>query len=216
MRALSSLRRKARLRIDTRGMALVEFAIVAPVMIMFLIAAFDLGHTLYMKSVLQGAMQKAARDTALETGTSQAQRDLIDGKVRTAVGKLKKTMTVRFDRRFYRTFSDAAAARKEDFTDTNGNGVCDTGLPSDPNDGEPFDDRNSNGRLDADGGDAGQGGAKDAVLYTVTLDYPRILPLYNFIGVPKNVTIAASTVLQNQPYGDQKSYGAPTVGHCGP
>lgn len=199
-------RSRPRLWADTRGMALVEFAIVSPIMIMFLLGAFDIGHTLYMKSVLQGAMQKAARDTALETGTSQAQRDIIDGRVRTAVGRLKKTMTVTFDRRFYRTFSDASAQRMETFSDTNLNGTCDAG--------EPFDDVNRNGTRDLDGGDAGQGGAKDAVLYTVKLDYPRVVPLFAFVGVPRTVNMVATTILQNQPYGDQNTYGASAVGKC--
>ena len=35
-----------------------------------------------------------------------------------------------------------------------------------------------------------------------------------FIDVPDKIRLEASTVLANQPYGDQDSYDAPTTGTC--
>lgn len=191
------------------GATLVEFGLVAPVLCLLLIGSFDVGHTLYMQSVLEGAVQKAARDGTLETasGTTATQRDTIDEKVKSQLLKLNNSADIEVSRRFYRTFSDAAAAQAEPFTDTNEDGEC--------NDGEPFEDRNNNGVQDADGGDdVGKAGARDNVVYTVTIEYPRLFPLNKFIGVPDNVKLQASTVLANQPYGDQQSYGEPTVGNC--
>ncbi|MDQ9783691.1 hypothetical protein, partial [Serratia marcescens] len=89
------------------------------------------------------------------------------------------------------------------WTDTNENGICD--------DGEPYQDDNNNNVWDPDGGNAGQGGAKDRTVYTVTMTYPRFFPLYKMIGGSNTTKISASTVLQNQPYGDQGSYGPSTV-----
>lgn len=194
------------LRRDTRGAALVEFAIVAPVMCLLLMGGFDVGHTLYMKATLQGVVQKTARDSSLESGTSAATRTLLDDKVRKQVKALADNADVVISRRFYRTFAEAAAARAETWTDTNGNRTCDAG--------EPYQDDNANSTWDADGGNAGQGGAKDRTVYTVTVTYPHMFPLYKFIGAGSDVKVVASTVLENQPYADQASYTAPVVRNC--
>ena len=39
--------------------------------------------------------------------------------------------------------------------------------------GEPFEDANANGTWDEDRGSDGQGGARDAVLYVVSVSYRR-------------------------------------------
>jgi len=191
---------------DKRGVTLVEFAIVAPVLGLLLVGGFDAAHTLYMKAALQGAVQKAARDAALQGGNDTAAQTAVDDKVRAEVYAVANNATIQISRRFYKTFSAAAAAQAEPWTDTDGDGRCDNG--------EPFQDDNFNGVWDADGGDNGQGGAKDRTLYTVQISYPRFFPLYNFIGGSTVTKISASTILQNQPYADQATYGTPTVGNC--
>lgn len=190
---------------DDRGAALMEFALVAPVLVIFLLGAFDTAHTLYTRSVLQGVVQKAGRDSGLQTGSDSAAQVALDTKVRTQVSKLANGATITISRRFYKNFSDASAATPESFTDTNANGTCDLG--------EPFDDRNSNGNWDRDGADDGQGGAKDSVLYTVKMNYTRLFPAGKLIGLPDQVQLAASTILNNQPYSDQVVKPA-SVGNC--
>lgn len=197
---------------DRRGVTVIEFAIVAPVMCLFLVGAIDMTHTLYMRTVLQGALQKAARDTALETGSSQERRDAVDNLVKAQVEDLNSALrepgAINISRRFYRTFTKAGAKEAEEFDDANRDGIC--------NGNELFEDVNRNGAHDADGGDAGQGGAKDAVLYTVTLTYDRMLPLGGLMpGMSKQIKLSASTILQNQPYADQGKYSAtPATGRC--
>lgn len=196
-------------RLDKRGATIVEFAMVAPVMGLTLLGAFDIAHTLYMRAVLQGIVQKTARDSALETGTEQGNAAKLDGRVRDAALLLANNADVQFSRRFYRTFSQAAAAQAEPFpgpNDNNGDGIC--------NNGEVFTDINRNGVRDMDGADDGQGGAKDRTLYTVTVTYPRMFPLFNFIGGSDQTVVQAKTILVNQPYGDQAVYDAPIDGHC--
>lgn len=188
---------------DEKGATIVEFAMVAPIMGMLLLGAFDVGHTLYMRSVLQGIVQKVARDSTLESGLAVDQQDVLDERVRTQVRALANNLTTTITRKYYRTFSNAAASQFEPYTDTNGNGTC--------NGGEPYQDNNNNSRWDATGGNTGSGGAKDAVVYTVTVSYPRFFPIYRFIGGSNTTTITGSTVLRNQPYGDQ---AAPTVRNC--
>jgi len=45
-----------RLARASEGTAVTEFGLIAPVLFVLLFGAFDVGHTLYMKSVLQGAV----------------------------------------------------------------------------------------------------------------------------------------------------------------
>lgn len=196
----------SRLLQDTRGTTVIEFAIIAPVMALLLLGAFDTAHSLYVRAALQGVVQKTARDSALESGVATEQQTILDNKVRAGVTAIANTATIVITRRYYRTFSDAAAAQAEAWTDTNHNGICDAN--------EPYQDDNGNGTWDADGGNAGQGGAKDRTLYTVTMTYPRFFPLYRIIGGSSTTKITASTVLENQPYGDQGSYGTPVVRNC--
>ncbi|MHA6719398.1 TadE/TadG family type IV pilus assembly protein [Sphingomonas sp. RS6] len=197
---------------DSRGITLVEFGIVAPVLGLLLLGAFDVAHTLYMRTTLEGIVQKTARDATLEQGTEEEQQQALDGRVRAQVLAIANNATITITRRFYRNFTEAAQARPEPWTDTNGNGTCDG--PSGSTPGEPYEDDNGNGRWDSDGGNDGQGGAKDAVLYTVTVSYPRFFPIYNLIAGSELTRVQADTVLKNQPYGDQGSYAPAVVRNC--
>ncbi|MET0239424.1 MAG: TadE/TadG family type IV pilus assembly protein [Sphingobium sp.] len=188
---------------------MVEFALVLPMLCTLLLGAFDVGHSLYMQSLLQGTVQKASRDSSLETANAATQA-VIDARVKAQVLVLHNGADVTFSRRYYRTFSKAAAATREEFTDSaNGpwrDNIC--------NNSESFTDANNNGVWDADGGDSGQGGARDKVVYTVTVSYPRMFPIDKFVGGSGTTKLVASTVLANQPFGDQASYGTPTVRQC--
>lgn len=195
-----------RVAADEQGLAITEFALIAPVFLMLLMGVLDVGHTLYMQSVLQGVIQKAARDSTLETGTDAAQQAILNAAVTRSVQSLAKNATVVFSRRYFKDFTKASQAAHENFTDTNGNGVCDAG--------EPYQDNNNNSVWDKDGGDGGQGGAKDTVVYTAQVSYPRVFPLNKLIGLSDTTTIQAVTVLPNQPYGDQAQYGAPVQRNC--
>lgn len=196
----------ARLAGDRRGVTALEFGIVAPVLMMLLLGIFDTAHTLYMKAILQGVVQKTARDSALQTGTAASAQLALDNKVRASVSAIANNATIAITRRYYRSFAKAAAAAAESFTDTNVNGKCDAG--------EPFQDDNNNGVWDPDGGDAGQGTAKDRTVYTVAVSYPRFFPIWKMIGGSNVTQMSATTVLENQPYSDQGSYAAATVGKC--
>lgn len=179
------------LKRDNRGATMVEFALVAPVLMLTLVGLFDLSYNIYAAMMVEGAIQQAARDSTIEGGvTSQAG---IDARVTEIVRTIVPTANLTFDRSAYTDFGNVATA--EDFTDTNADGLC--------NNGEPFEDVNDNSIWDSDRGRDGMGGARDAVLYTVSVTYDRRLPLNNFIGVPDTVTTVARTVLRNQPFGMQ-------------
>jgi Flp pilus assembly pilin Flp len=208
-----SLRMVRKLRKDARGAALMEFALVAPTFILLVMGGLEAGHSLYVRAVLQGAVQKAARDSALEGGSALAQQAVINTKVRDQIYLAYNTEPT-YSRRYYRTFENAAAAQFETFTDT----AASAGIPGQPNGtcdiGEPYIDANNNNTWDPDGADAGQGGPEDKVIYTVTISYPTLFGMAGLAGFSDTQTVSASTIIGNQPYGDQRAYSAPTTRNC--
>ena len=203
---MSPLRFLHRLRDEQRGATLIEFAIVAPVLCLMLMGAFDIAHSLYLRTVTEGIMQKAGRDSTLETSSTTSVQDALDDRVEKEVKAVVKNADVKTKRRFYRSFAEAKAAKPENFNDTDSNGRC--------NGGEAYEDSNGNKVWDEDGGNAGQGGAKDAVYYTVTVTYDSLFPLWSMIGQSQRRTVSASTILRNQPYNEQGSYAAPVWRNC--
>lgn len=183
---------------NSEGTSIVEFAVISPVMFTLLFGGFDFGHTLYMQSVLQGAINKAARDSSLETGTVAEVQAAVDQKVIdqvTAVHRTAEFDNDSFSRSYFRTFTDAAFPESEVWDDTNSNGECD-------ND-ENYIDENNNSDFDADGIADGQGYTRDAVKYSATISYDRLFPLAGLLGVSNRVELTASTVIANQPYGQK-------------
>lgn len=198
--SLSALLR--RLRDDSRGVTLVEFAFVGPVLVLMIMGLFDIAHTQYSASVLNGAMQKAARDLTLES--AQSQQVNIDARVTEQVRAVMPTnATVTLQKQSHFDFSDVDLP--EEFTDQNADGRC--------NNNEPYVDNNDNGSWDADRGKDGIGGARDVVVYTAIVTYPRMFPMFGLAGLPQNVTIRASTVLRNQPF-DEQNDRVTTVRNC--
>lgn len=177
---------------DCSGATLTEFAFVAPVLILMVMGIFDMAHSQYTNALINGAMQKAGRDMTLETAGSQ--QNSIDEAVRNEVLKVTpSTATVTFEKLSHFDFTDIG--EPEEFDDDNNDGIC--------NDNEVYVDSNGNNQWDADRGRAGIGGARDAVLYTAIVSYPRLFPMYGLAGMPQNVTLRASTVLRNQPFDEQ-------------
>jgi Flp pilus assembly pilin Flp len=174
---------------DTRGMALVEFALIAPTFMLLLMGVFDIGYGMYAKSILEGAVESAGRSASLETTTNAT----IDNKVRAQITALNRSGNLQFSRNYYQNYVDVNLP--EDFTDGNGNGQRDVG--------ECFVDRNGNSIWDADVGLPGRGGAQDVVLYSAAFEYRRLFPLWKILGQSENQTITGTTYLRNQPFSAQ-------------
>jgi len=197
------IRHLAALRRDQRGVTIVEFALIAPVLLLMLMGLLDLAFNMYTTEMLQGAIQSAARNSTIEGSSSNGAK--LDAIVTTGVRAVAPGAVLTFNRRSYSSFTDAG--RPEDYTDVDNDGSCDHG--------EPFEDANGNGSWDLDRGQVGFGGARDAVLYTVTVTYQRPFPVAGFIpGQSKDYTLNAATVLRNQPYGLQTVNAPPATGNC--
>jgi Flp pilus assembly pilin Flp len=181
---------------DETGVTAIEFAIIAPVFFMLMMGTFDFGHQFYMESVLRGAVNKAGRDSALESGAEATKQAAIDKFVKTQIYDVASSATVKIDRKYFRSYNDAAAPTHEDFIDGNSNNICDTG--------ETYSDENHNGKYDKTGTADGQGGARDVVIYSVDVSYKHLFPVTGFIpGLSDTVNMNASTVLTNQPFSSQ-------------
>lgn len=192
-----------RLRRNESGVTVIEFALIAPTLMVMLFGLLDLAHNMYTAQMLQGAIQQAARNSTLEGAVGSAAA--LDSVVTTAVHTVAPGSTLTFSRKSYSNFTNAA--RPEDYTDVNANGTCDAN--------EPFEDANGNGSWDLDTGVAGFGGARDAVLYTVRVSYQRFFPVHAFIpGQSSTMTMSTSTVLRNQPYGAQAQNAVPSTRNC--
>lgn len=198
-----------RLVSDQRGATLIEFALVCPVMLLMMMGLGDLLYQAYAQSILNGAVQKAARDSAIEGGASNAAT--IDGQVIKLMAPLINNLANNCastgatgawcaTRKSYDTFSEVAP---EPYTDTNDNDVRDPG--------ECFTDENGNGVWDADPGLNGQGGANAVTLYTMTITYPRLFPVARLMRVSPMQTITTSTLLKNQPYAGQTANANVTI-----
>lgn len=190
MRLLTIIRQMGQ---DRRGVTITEFGLIAPTFLMLLLGVFDLGYTVYAKAILDGAVQKAGRDAALETGTMNVAN--LDSKVQQNLGDLAADANFTYTRRNYRDF--AKVGLPEDFEDRNNNGQRDPG--------ECFTDENANGVWNRDLGKEGVGGARDVVMYEVRMSYDRKFPLYALVGLPQRATLKSATVLRNQPYASQNA-----------
>jgi hypothetical protein len=147
-------------------------------------------------------MQKSARDYTLQTAASN--ETALDNAVMSQVSSvMPRGATVTLQKQSVYDFADVNAP--EDFTDLNTNSRCDPG--------EPYVDSNNNNRWDSNRARTGIGGARDVMIYTANVTYPRLFPLFSMIGLPSNVTLRASTVLRSQPY-DAQGAKTTTVRNC--
>lgn len=188
---------------DSEGATIVEFAFVAPVLILLVMGTLDIGHAIYTRSVLEGEIQKAARASTMETASMAVQQAQIDADVAAIVRKIAGTdAQLQFERKAYGTYK-SARRKAEEYVDTNNNGECDAG--------ESFEDSNGDGIWSDDAGIAGQGNARDVQQYTVTVRYDRKFPTSALLGWSEGETLIVRSVLRNQPFNDA---APPAVGTC--
>ena len=184
----------AQLAQDATGAVLIEFALVAPVFLMLIMGTFDLGQMAYGKSVLEGAVQKAARDSALETSSTL----VADNTVKNIIGPILPGAQLTTTRTSYFDFVDIG--RPERWNDGNNNGQCDNN--------ETYVDENSNGDWDKDIGVTGNGGASDVIIYTVVVKYTPVFRIPFMPAKWYERTLTSTAVRKNQPFAQQTALGS--------
>lgn len=181
------------------GAAAIEFAIVAPVFLVLLLGLFDIGHMAYVRAILSGAVEKAARSGTLESVNTVVADNMVKAEIKPILPDAK----IETSRRSYYDFTDVG--RPEKWTDANHDGTC--------NDGEPYVDENRSGQWEQDVGRVGNGGANDVVLYTVSVTYKPIFTARFFGDHDKERKLTAVGVRKNQPYANQTANGS-KAGTC--
>lgn len=186
-----------RLARERRGVAAVEFAIIAPVLLTIICTTIEMGHLTAVRASLESAIGTAARRAAVSLETDENTRD---SAMRTSVTsqmsgfQLAQGGSVSIITAVYRNFG---SSYPENFNDTNHNGRYDPATPTTP--AESFTDRNNNGKWDPATPVTGKlGGPGDVVSYTAT--FPSAL-WFNFLQpiFGQSVTLSATTVLRNEP-----------------
>ncbi|WP_203309454.1 MULTISPECIES: TadE/TadG family type IV pilus assembly protein [Sphingomonas] len=176
---------------DRRGTTIVEFAIVAPCLMMLLIGMMDLGIRAYVGVQLQGALEQSARQVTVSTSNDPA---TIAASVRRQIQRILPRATVTVTPSSYYDF--AHVGKPEPIT-------TDTAPLGTYNTGDCYLDLNRNGRWDADSGSGGTGGSDDIVYYQATVSYPNLLPVGRLLGLSGTTTITGTTMMKNQPYAAQ-------------
>lgn len=192
---------------DDRGTTLVEFALLAPVLILLIAGGIELGRLALIKSTLETSTASAARAILVEMEVPEDERDralrrMITNGVRPLGGI--DSDTVQIETKVYRSFGESYP---ESFSDLNGNGSYDG--PNGTFSGEPFDDRNRNGRFDLATQREGKlGGAGDVVSYEVKLP---VQLLFGFLardwGMSDGIVLKSEIVLRNEPVTTSRRVG---------
>jgi Flp pilus assembly protein TadG len=174
---------------DRSGAAAVEFALVAPALILLVVGSFEVAIMLFVGGTVESAVLAASRFgiTGFEDeGVSREDRireiiaertlgfvDMDEAEISTLV---------------YSDFEDIG--EPEPFTDGNGNGQHDPG--------EAFNDVNGNGQWDDDMGTAGLGGPGDIVLYDVEYEVGAVTRLLEpLLG---RIVHHAAVAVRNEPF----------------
>jgi Flp pilus assembly protein TadG len=172
------------------GVSAIEFALIAPVFVLILMAVVEYSMVMFATSVLEGATLSSSRygKTGYVAAGSTRQQQIIAAITERSSGLLdasRITMTTKV----YSAFDKVGDP--EPYTDSNGNGMY--------NLGEAYTDVNGNAQWDSDMGSAGLGNSDDVVVYTVSYPWTIHTPIIRqFLG--STYTITSRTVVKNEPY----------------
>jgi Flp pilus assembly pilin Flp len=190
-----TLARLSQFREDHRGASILEFALVAPVLLTLIMGTIELGYIALVRSTLESAVRDAARMGITGGTLPNMSRDaMVQRRIRDSVDFFSDDGDVRICRRSYA--SVANINQPEPFTDGNSNGRYDIG--------ESYGDTNGNGQWDADMGVAGLGGPGDVVVYDVRFEMPLLFEFFSgVLGQSDRITLQSSAVARNEPWAQQ-------------
>lgn len=179
-----------RLRGDLRGVTIVEFALIAPMMIMVMLVVTDFGYRMYVGALVEGTVHRAARRATIGTQT-EAQ---IDDYIRAQLRPIGWRSTIDIEKMNYYEYSGVQKPEKI---------TQDTAPFGSYNVGDCYEDMNGNNVYDTVSGRTGLGGSDDIVYYKVTATFPRVVPLLAILGWSNTEKVTANSVVRNQPFAAQ-------------
>jgi len=158
---------------------------------MLTLGLIDLGFRQYMASMLQGAMDQAARQVTIGGASTSTISTFVNNRMKLVLPSSQVQVTPKS----YYDFSNVGKPEPIT-TDTAPLGVFNTG--------DCFQDLNGNNVWDSDAGASGFGGGDDIVYYTATATYPALVPVGKLFGWSTNETVTATMMMRNQPYAAQR------------
>jgi len=177
---------------DETGKAIVEFALVAPAFLGITLSILEFSGIMFVQTLLEGGAREASR-----YGITGQQPDGVsrDDMILQIVGEnsfgIIDMDELTMQTTVYNNFSEVG--QPEPFTDENDNDAYDVG--------EPYTDSNGNGSWDDDMGAAGLGGPGDVVVYSMSYDWPIMVPLFQPL-FGDHVTLQANIAVRNEPFDD--------------
>ncbi len=182
--------RKPSLMRDRSGATIVEFALIAPVLILITVGIIELALVIFIASTIESAVFEASRFgiTGNAPGAGGTREDQIREIVASRTLGLVDMDDVEIVTLVYDSFADIG--QPEPFVDADANGAFTAG--------EPFTDINGNGDWDADMGLAGLGGPGEVVVYQLTYSWGILTPVIrNVLG--ESVQNVSSVAVRNEP-----------------
>ena len=172
---------------DRRASVALEFALIAPMMILLLFGTIEAGLMLMTDATMELAVRSGTRYGV--TGAGGDTRDTaIKKKITDLVERWKgEKGTLKVEFKTYPSFDNIG--KPEPFTDSNNNGAYDAG--------EGYEDINGNKQWDSDMAVADGGGAGDIVIYTVTLTRPGFTGVLGLAGID-TLTFRRQAVVENE------------------
>jgi Flp pilus assembly protein TadG len=182
-----------RFRQDREGTAIIEFAIVAPMLFLLLIGIIEVGLIFFTTIVLEGATNIGSRiGRTGYTPTGMTREDYIRSQIVSFSGGYLDPADLQIDMLAYQGFNNINQPEPCHIA------VC-TEQTTNPSE---FDDINGNGHWDPDQGIAGAGNGRAIVLYRVNYDWPIFTPMMRgVLGDPNgNFPIGAIATVRNESF----------------
>ncbi len=187
---MSTLNNHIRVLRDNGGVTSIEFAFIAPVVVLMMMGVIEFSMILFTTAVMESATSYTARlgkTGYTENGSSRSEQ--IVANIKSLTAGLLDPDSIEITAKVYDAFDDVGDP--EPYVDANNNLQYD--------EGETFSDINGNSEWDADMGSAGFGNANDVVVYTVSYPWAINTPIINtIIGDIYNISVR--TVVKNEPY----------------
>jgi len=173
------------------GIAALEFAFIAPVFILLLMGIIEFSMIMFTSTVMESATNTTARlgkTGYVPPGLSRAQA-IIENIENRTLGLLDPNK-ITLSNQIYSNLDKIGQPEPC---------INPTSSPCPGTAGVNFQDINGNGQWDPDMGKAGEGGAGDIVVYTVSYPWKVNTPIVSSI-IGSTITLTARTVVKNEPF----------------
>lgn len=197
-------------RLDDRGVAVIEFALVFPVLLLMTFGAIEIGLIMATQSTLEGGLKEASRYGITGQSPSDATRiekirAILDDHTLNLVKMSEATFTVQTYPSFSMVGKPEPFIDSEEFNDDGSSNSCYNQKFDDPDttscEGEKFlTDTNGNGHWDANAGTNGAGAGGEVVSYSVEVPWHIMTPAFGEIfGYDGIFPLRATIVVRNEP-----------------